>query len=100
MSEDELLAVDNTAEVRPGKGRRRQYRMRSLILLIALAAIWSGVLIDPEIGPIALYVVGAFGLALTVMAAAMGLGFLGFGIIAAGDRLVGWVRRASQWPEE
>ena len=86
--------------MRPGKGQRRQFGTRSLILLIALAAVWFGVLVDPQIGPLALYIVGAFGVALAVMAMAMSLGFLGFGIFAVGDRLVGWVRRASQWPED
>jgi hypothetical protein len=86
--------------MRPGKGQRRQFGTRSLILLIALAAVWFGVLVDPQIGPLALYIVGAFGVALAVMAMAMGLGFLGFGIFAVGDRLAGWVRRASQWPED
>ena len=85
-------------QMRSGKARR-QFRTRSLILLIALAAIWLGVLVDPQIGPLALLMMGAFGVALAVMAMAMGLGFLGFGIFAAGNRLAGWVRRASQWPE-
>jgi hypothetical protein len=84
--------------MRSAKGRRRQFRRMSLILLIALIAVWLGVLVDPQIGLLMVYVMGAFGVALTVMA--MGLGFLGFGIFAAGDRLAGWVRRASQWPEE
>jgi hypothetical protein len=86
--------------MRSAKGRRRQFRRMSLILLIALIAVWLGVLVDPQIGLLMVYVMGAFGVALTVMAMAMGLGFLGFGIFAAGDRLAGWVRRASQWPEE
>jgi hypothetical protein len=86
--------------MRPDKGRRRTFRPRSFILLIALAAVWLDVLIDPHIGPLTLYIMGAFGLALAVMAVAMGLGFLGFGIFAVSTRLAGWVRRASQWPEE
>jgi hypothetical protein len=65
-----------------------------------LAAVWFGVLVDPQIGLLAFYIVGAFGVALAVMIIAMGLGVLGFGIFAVGDRLTGWVRRASQWPEE
>ena len=38
-------------------------------------------------------VLGLFG-------AAMGLGLLGFGLCAAGDRFVGWLRRGARWPEE
>jgi hypothetical protein len=100
MSGDKLPEVDNLRETRPGKRRRRPFRTRSLILLLTLAVVWFAVLVDPQIGPLALHVVGAFGIALAVMAAAMGLGFLGFGIFAVGDRLAGWFRRASQWPEE
>jgi hypothetical protein len=100
MSQDELPVVDNVRETQPGKQQRRPFRTRSLILLLTLAVVWFAVLVDPQIGPLALYVVGAFGIALAVMATAMGLGFLGFGIFAVGDRLAGWYRRVSQWPEE
>jgi len=87
-------------EVQLHRGQRQRFRTRSLILVIGLAVVWLGVLADPQIGPLTLYVVGAFGIALTLMAIAMGLGFLGFGIFAVGDWLVGWFRRALQWPEE
>ena len=100
MSEDKLQLVENVSETRIGNQRRRPFRSRSLLLLLTLAVVWSAVLVDPQIGPLALYVVGAFGIALAVMATAMGLGFLGFGIFSVGDRLAGWFRRASQWPEE
>jgi hypothetical protein len=100
MCEDKLPAVYNTGEVRPGKRDQRQFRMRSLILLITLAALWLELLVDAQIGPLVLYVVGAFGVALVVMAVAMALGFLGFGIFAVSDRLAGFFHRASNWPEE
>jgi hypothetical protein len=100
MSEDKLPIVENVTERRTGNQRGRPFRSRSFLLLLTLAVVWSAVLVDPQIGPLALYVVGAFGIALAVMAAAMGLGFLGFGIFAVSDRLAGWFRRASQWPED
>jgi hypothetical protein len=70
------------------------------MLLIALAAIWMGLLPDPQVGPLVLLLMGAFGITLAVMGVAMGLGLLGFGLCAACDRAVGWLRRASRWPEE
>jgi hypothetical protein len=99
MSEDKCAAVEDVLKVRSVNGRR-QFRTRSLVLLIILAAVWLIVLVDPHIGPLALYVVGAFGVALAVMAVAMGLGFLGFGIFAVSDWLVRWIHRTSQWPEQ
>jgi hypothetical protein len=100
MSEAKLPVGEKLSETRPGERRQRPVRTRSLILLSTLVVVWCAVLVDPQIGPLALHVVGAFGVALAVMAMAMGLGFLGFGIFAVGDRLAGWFRRASQWPEE
>jgi hypothetical protein len=71
-----------------------------VILLVSLAAAWLIVLGDPHIARLLLFFVGAFGIALALIAAAMGLGLLGFGLFAAGDRLIGWLRRASRWPDE
>ena len=59
-----------------------------------------GVLLDPRVGPLVLLVVGAFGITLAVMGVAMGLGLLGFGLCSTCDRIVGWLLRASRWPDE
>ena len=80
--------------------RRRQFRLRTVMLVIALAAVWMGVLLDPNVAPLVLVVLGAFGIGLGVMALAMGLGLLGFGLFAAGERTLGWLRRAVRWPDE
>ena len=37
---------------------------------------------------------------LAVVATAMGLGLLGFGLCTAGERAIGWLRRTARWPEE
>src|SRR5262249_23078556 len=79
--------------------RRRQFRIRTLMLVVALAAVWMGVLLDPNIAPLVLLIVGAFGIGLAVMAAAMALGLLGFGLFAGGDRVIAWLRRGSRWPD-
>ena len=52
------------AEVSPSKAtdprvpdperRRRQFRTRTLMLVVAMAAVWMGVLLDPNVGPLVL----------------------------------------------
>ncbi len=79
--------------------RRRRFRTRTILLIAALVSAWSVVLVDPNIGPLVLFALGAFGMSLGVMGAAMGLGLLGFGLFAAGDRIIGWFRRGSTWPD-
>jgi hypothetical protein len=78
---------------------RRQFRLRTVMVVIALVAVWMGVLLDPNVAPLVLGLLGAFGISLGVMAAAMVLGILGFGVFAAGARVLGWLRRASRWPD-
>jgi hypothetical protein len=79
---------------------RRTYRGRIGVLGVMLAVVWLGVLVDPRVGPLVLFVAAAFGLVLGLFGAAMGLGLLGFGLCVAGNRLVAWLRRGSRWPEE
>ena len=79
---------------------RRRFRMRSWILLIALVAIWAWVLMDREIGLWVLKGLAVVAATLLVMALAMGLGLLGFGIFGIGGRIVDWLRHASRWPDE
>jgi hypothetical protein len=80
--------------------RSRQFRMRTRMMAVVVAAVWVGVLFDPQVGALVAFLLGAFGIGLAVMGAAMGLGLLGFGLCAAGDRLLGAIRRASHWPDE
>jgi hypothetical protein len=79
--------------------RRRQFRTRTLMLIVALAAVWMGVLLDPNVGPIVLMALAAFGLTLGLMGTAIVLGILGFGLCTAGGRAWGWLRSASRWPD-
>jgi hypothetical protein len=78
----------------------RPFRRRMVVLGAVLAVVWLGVLVDPRIGPTVLLVLAAFGAVVGVFGAAMGLGLLGFGLCTAGDRVIAWLRRGSQWPEE
>jgi hypothetical protein len=70
------------------------------VLVVALASVWVGILVDPRIGPMVRLALTAFGAVLGLFVTAMGLGLLGFGLCAAGDRFVGWLRRGTRWPEE
>ena len=87
--------------VGPEEGRgRRSYRRRVMVLGIGLAIVWLGVLADPRVGPLVLLFLAAFGAVLGLFVGAMGLGLLGFGLCAAGDRFIGWLRRGARWPDE
>jgi hypothetical protein len=97
---DRPLLVEEAKDARRSRLRQRQFRARSLMLVITLAAVWLGILLDPNVGPLLLLLSGAFGITLVVMGLAMGLGLLGFGLCSVCDRVLAWLRRASQWPDQ
>jgi hypothetical protein len=70
------------------------------VLGAVLAIVGIGVLLDPSIGTLVLFVLAAFGAVVGLFGAAMALGLLGFGLGAAGDRFVAWLRRGARWPED
>ena len=106
----DIHPVEGQGEVGPAKRpdsaagdperRRRQFRLRTLLGVIALVAVGMGVLLDPNVAPLVLVILGAIGIGVGVMVAAMALGLVGFGLFAAGGRVIDWLRRASRWPEE
>jgi hypothetical protein len=88
---------------RVGKSERPrswQFRTRTMMMAIVLAAVWLEVLLDAQIGPLVVFLLVGFGVTLAVMGVAMGLGLLGFGLLTAADRLLGAIRRAARWPDE
>jgi hypothetical protein len=94
------------ADVGPAKSQRftplgrKRYLTQTRALVIVLAVVWAGLLLDPRIGPLVLLLAGAIGVTLVIIAAAMGLGILGFGFAAAGGWVAHQIRRASQWHDE
>ena len=70
------------------------------MLAVALVAVWLWVLLDPFIGALVLAVLMWIAGTLAFVATAMGLGLLGFGLCTAGERMIGWLRRAASWPED
>jgi hypothetical protein len=86
-----------------GPGPRRRagaVRGPAWILALFVAALCVDCLFDPTLGPLILGLVAAVGLGLGVMAGAMALGTIGFGLFAAGDRVVAWLRRGTRWVED
>ena len=70
------------------------------MLTIALTVVWMGILRDSQIALMVLLLLGAVGIGISVMAIAVGVGLLGFGICSVCEWAVGWLCRASQWPDE
>ena len=70
------------------------------MLLIVVTALCASALRNSEIAPVVCLFLAVFGVGLAVMGVAMGLGLLGFGFFAAGDWVLGQLRRASRWPDE
>ena len=82
-----------------GRQRSRRFRVRIWVVSLVLLAIWLGLLLDPMVGPLILGVLKAFGLTLALIVGTMGLGIMGFGLFAAGDHVIAWLRQGSRWPE-
>jgi hypothetical protein len=93
-------AKESASTVGAGERRRRLYRRRMAVFGAVLAVVWLGVLLDPHIAALALFLLVSIGATLGLFVAAMGLGLLGFGLCTAGDRFIGWIRRGSRWPDE
>ena len=88
---------------RPGPGPRLRagaVRGPAWILALFLAVLCVDCLFDPVLGPLVLFLAVAVGLGLGVMIGAMVLGTIGFGLFAAGDRVVAWLRRGTRWVED
>jgi len=85
------------------QGRRpqpRRFQVRIWVVTLVLFALWLGLLLDPMVGPLLLGVLMSFGLTLAVLVGTMGLGIMGVGLFAAGDRLISWLRQGTRWPEQ
>jgi hypothetical protein len=80
------------------KPLRSRWRTRSL--LIALLVVWLALLLDPSVGRMLWEAALGFGITLAVIALAMGLGLMGFGLFAVGDRFLAWLRAGSRWPDD
>lgn len=99
MIDEEQNTANKGLTGRRGRLQRR-FEIHSVFFAVMLAVVWIEVLVDPQAAWLVLILLAGLGIALGLMGAAMGLGFLGFGLCMAGDRVMGWLRRASQWPDE
>jgi len=82
-----------------GRQRSRRFQVRIWVVSLVLLALWPELLLDPMVGPLILGVLMAFGLTLALIVGTMGLGIMGFGLFAAGDHVIAWLRQGSRWPE-
>jgi hypothetical protein len=73
--------------------------VRIWVVSLVLLALWLGLLLDPMVGPLILGVLMAFGLTLALIVGTMALGIMGFGLFAAGDHVIAWLRQGRRWPE-
>ena len=67
---------------------------------MVLYFVWTGLFLDPLIGPILLAVLMAFGLTLAVIVGTMALGIMGRGLFAAGDHVIAWLWQGTRWPDQ
>jgi hypothetical protein len=85
---------------RGGRQRSGRLQVRIWVVALVLLALWLGLLLDPMVGPLILGVLMAFGLTLALIVGTMGLGIMGFGLFAAGDHVIAWLRQGTRWPEQ
>lgn len=94
------LPMRSEIEWKARKGRPFQYRVRTLALLILVVAVWLGLILDPNTGPLILGLMAAFGIGVGTLLAAMSLGALGFGFCTVVTRTAGWLGRGLRWPDD
>ncbi len=73
---------------------------RIWVVSLILIVFWTGLLLDPMVGPLILSVLLAFGLTLALIVGTMALGLMGYGLFAAGDHVIAWLRQGTRWPEQ
>jgi hypothetical protein len=81
-------------------GQRRRYERWIIRLAIAVVITWLWILIDLHASSLLLLLLLGLTAALAILGVTMLLGLVGFGVCAAGDRAINWVRKASSWPDE
>jgi hypothetical protein len=77
----------------------RQYRLRTLIFAVVVAAVWFAAFRVPGLGELVAGVVALVAIVAAGFVGLMALGWIGFGLFALVDRLVAWTRRAATWPD-
>ena len=77
--------------------RRFRYRLSTLMVAIAVLAVWLGALVVPGVGDLFLGGAAVIAATLLILLLAMGLGWVGFGLFALADRALSWARRGPEW---
>lgn len=83
------------------RGRRRAgMRRRSVLMIVGLVALVAVLAADSGLLRVVVGFVAFPFLGLAIVAGAGLLGLVGYGLFAAGDRVVAAYRRAGRWPDE
>jgi hypothetical protein len=80
-------------------GQPSRFRLRIWVFSLVVLAIWTGLFLDPLVGPLLSAVLLAFGLTLALFLGMMALGILGCVLSAAGNLMIARLRQCARWPE-
>ncbi len=96
------LRVRRRGTPRGGRSMRlgRQFRLRTLMMAVALAGVGMWAIRDPIFSPIVLSLLMVIGALTLNVILVFGLGWLIGGLFALGERVVGWAWRVSRRPDK
>ncbi len=77
----------------------RQFRLRTLMVAVALAGVGTWVVLDPFSRVVALVVLVGTGCAAAAVIGSAGVAVIMVGLIALGERVAARARRGSRWPD-
>ena len=95
LSETEGAKSQSANWVRSGP----QFQIKTLMIGVFISAIWLTLLRDIGMRTMMAVIAVSLGLMLTLIVSLMGLGWLGFLIFVAFDRLVAGLKRAWRWED-
>lgn len=94
------MVTDPTFSGPLGGGARRQFRLKTLLMAVALAGVLFRSLRVPGVAELLIAVVLVPVAGLVLLLIPMALGALGFTLVAMAERALGRVRRAASWPDD
>jgi hypothetical protein len=86
--EPEKSALNDEAPPPSRRAGRRQFRIKTLMLIVALAGIWVWLLRSPAIAGLVVVTLGGFLAGALALTTAIFLGWAGFQVLASCDHLI------------